>query len=250
MNWLSKCSAEAVGTALRVVAPELGGCPATVPVPDPAARAVPGRPAPPLRAPALRGWNPASGPPHTAGVGRVWPRASACSVSTPRRQSPIPARGSVRPARRPEIARTCSAGRTNQQVIPRPPQPAGHPQTTAARRSSPDHRSPQVIPRPPQPAGHPQTTPPRPPRRDHLPAAAPWPPKMIMMDVKKVPKYAVNVAYIPGRAHSLSAYHGHIGSRGGLAGHACRSVARLRPHPATASNRSPCAANATQAAAC
>ena len=222
MNWLSKCSAEAVGTALRVVAPELGGCPATVPVPDPAARAVPGRPAPPLRAPALRGWNPASGPPHTAGVGRVWPRASACSVSTPRRQSPIPARGSVRPARRPEIARTCSAGRTNQQVIPRPPQPAGHP----------------------------QTTPPRPPRRDHLPAAAPWPPKMIMMDVKKVPKYAVNVAYIPGRAHSLSAYHGHIGSRGGLAGHACRSVARLRPHPATASNRSPCAANATQAAAC
>jgi aminoglycoside phosphotransferase (APT) family kinase protein len=38
MRWLAECSAEAVGEALRVVAPELSGCPVTVPVPDPAAQ--------------------------------------------------------------------------------------------------------------------------------------------------------------------------------------------------------------------
>src|SRR5215472_3158297 len=39
MRWLTECSAEALGEALRVVAPELSGYPVTVPVPDPAARA-------------------------------------------------------------------------------------------------------------------------------------------------------------------------------------------------------------------
>ena len=38
MRWLAECSAEALGEALRVVAPELGGCPVTVPVPNPAAK--------------------------------------------------------------------------------------------------------------------------------------------------------------------------------------------------------------------
>jgi hypothetical protein len=36
MRWLSECSAEALGQALRIVAPELSGYPVTVPVPDPA----------------------------------------------------------------------------------------------------------------------------------------------------------------------------------------------------------------------
>jgi hypothetical protein len=35
MKWLTECSAEALGKALRVVAPELSGCRVTVPVPDP-----------------------------------------------------------------------------------------------------------------------------------------------------------------------------------------------------------------------
>ena len=38
MRWLAECSAEALGEALRVVAPELSGYPVTVPVPDPAAQ--------------------------------------------------------------------------------------------------------------------------------------------------------------------------------------------------------------------
>ena len=38
MRWLAECSAEALGEALRVVAPELSGCPVIVPVPDPAAQ--------------------------------------------------------------------------------------------------------------------------------------------------------------------------------------------------------------------
>src|SRR5262249_48617302 len=38
MRWLAECSAEALAEALRVVAPELSGCPVTVPVPDPAAQ--------------------------------------------------------------------------------------------------------------------------------------------------------------------------------------------------------------------
>jgi len=33
MRWLAECSAEALGEALRVVAPELSGHPVTVPVP-------------------------------------------------------------------------------------------------------------------------------------------------------------------------------------------------------------------------
>jgi hypothetical protein len=33
MKWLAECSAEALGEALRVVAPELSGCPVTVPGP-------------------------------------------------------------------------------------------------------------------------------------------------------------------------------------------------------------------------
>ncbi len=37
MSWLAECSAEALGEALRVVAPELGGFPVAVPRPDPAA---------------------------------------------------------------------------------------------------------------------------------------------------------------------------------------------------------------------
>jgi aminoglycoside phosphotransferase (APT) family kinase protein len=41
MKWLTECSAEALGKALRVVAPELSGCPVTVPVPDPAAKGDP-----------------------------------------------------------------------------------------------------------------------------------------------------------------------------------------------------------------
>jgi hypothetical protein len=40
-KWLAECSAEALGEALRAVAPELSGCPVTVPVPDPAAQADP-----------------------------------------------------------------------------------------------------------------------------------------------------------------------------------------------------------------
>ena len=38
MRWLAECSAEALGEALRVVAPELSGYLVTVPVPDPAAQ--------------------------------------------------------------------------------------------------------------------------------------------------------------------------------------------------------------------
>ena len=38
MRWLAECSAEALGEALRVVAPGLSGCPVTVPVPHPAAQ--------------------------------------------------------------------------------------------------------------------------------------------------------------------------------------------------------------------
>jgi hypothetical protein len=38
MRWLAECSAEALGEALRVVAPELSGYPVTVPVPEPAAQ--------------------------------------------------------------------------------------------------------------------------------------------------------------------------------------------------------------------
>lgn len=34
MRWLIEYSAEALGTALRVVAPELSGCPVTIPVLD------------------------------------------------------------------------------------------------------------------------------------------------------------------------------------------------------------------------
>ena len=41
MRWLSECSAEALGQALRVVAPELSGYPVTVPVPDPAVKGDP-----------------------------------------------------------------------------------------------------------------------------------------------------------------------------------------------------------------
>jgi aminoglycoside phosphotransferase (APT) family kinase protein len=41
MRWLSECSAEALGEALRVVAPELSGFPVSVPVPDPAAKGDP-----------------------------------------------------------------------------------------------------------------------------------------------------------------------------------------------------------------
>jgi hypothetical protein len=41
MRWLSECSAEALGEALRVVAPELSGGPVTVPVPDPAVKGDP-----------------------------------------------------------------------------------------------------------------------------------------------------------------------------------------------------------------
>jgi aminoglycoside phosphotransferase (APT) family kinase protein len=41
MRWLAECSAEALGEALQVVAPELSGYPVTVPVPDPAAQADP-----------------------------------------------------------------------------------------------------------------------------------------------------------------------------------------------------------------
>src|SRR5260221_2657459 len=41
MKWLAECSAEALGKALRVVAPELSGCPVTVSVPDPAAKGDP-----------------------------------------------------------------------------------------------------------------------------------------------------------------------------------------------------------------
>jgi hypothetical protein len=41
MRWLAECSADELGKALRVVAPELSGCPVTVPVPDPAAQADP-----------------------------------------------------------------------------------------------------------------------------------------------------------------------------------------------------------------
>jgi aminoglycoside phosphotransferase (APT) family kinase protein len=41
MKWLAECSAAALGEALQAVAPELSGCPVTVPVPDPAAKADP-----------------------------------------------------------------------------------------------------------------------------------------------------------------------------------------------------------------
>jgi len=41
MKWLAECSADALGEALRIVAPELSGCPVTVRVPDPAAQADP-----------------------------------------------------------------------------------------------------------------------------------------------------------------------------------------------------------------
>jgi aminoglycoside phosphotransferase (APT) family kinase protein len=41
MRWLAACSAEALGEALRVVAPDLSACPVTVPVPDPAAQGDP-----------------------------------------------------------------------------------------------------------------------------------------------------------------------------------------------------------------
>jgi hypothetical protein len=41
LKWLAECSAEALREALRAVAPELSGCPVTVPVPDPAAKADP-----------------------------------------------------------------------------------------------------------------------------------------------------------------------------------------------------------------
>jgi aminoglycoside phosphotransferase (APT) family kinase protein len=41
MKWLAECSAAALREALQAVAPELSGCPLTVPVPDPAAKADP-----------------------------------------------------------------------------------------------------------------------------------------------------------------------------------------------------------------
>jgi aminoglycoside phosphotransferase (APT) family kinase protein len=41
MKWLAECSADALGKALRVVVPELSGCPVTVPVPDPAVQGDP-----------------------------------------------------------------------------------------------------------------------------------------------------------------------------------------------------------------
>jgi hypothetical protein len=41
MKWLAECSAEALGEALRVVAPELSGAPVTIPVPDPAVKGDP-----------------------------------------------------------------------------------------------------------------------------------------------------------------------------------------------------------------
>jgi len=41
MRWLAECSAEALGEALRMVAPELSGYPVAVPIPDPAAQADP-----------------------------------------------------------------------------------------------------------------------------------------------------------------------------------------------------------------
>jgi aminoglycoside phosphotransferase (APT) family kinase protein len=41
MRWLAECSAEALGEALRTVAPELSDSRVTVPVPDPAAKADP-----------------------------------------------------------------------------------------------------------------------------------------------------------------------------------------------------------------
>jgi aminoglycoside phosphotransferase (APT) family kinase protein len=41
MKWLAECSAEALGEALRVVAPELSGFPVTVPAPDPAVKGDP-----------------------------------------------------------------------------------------------------------------------------------------------------------------------------------------------------------------
>ena len=41
MKWLAECSIAAFREALQAVAPELSGCPVTVPVPDPAAKADP-----------------------------------------------------------------------------------------------------------------------------------------------------------------------------------------------------------------
>jgi hypothetical protein len=41
MKWLAECSVAAFREALQAVAPELSGCPVTLPVPDPAAKADP-----------------------------------------------------------------------------------------------------------------------------------------------------------------------------------------------------------------
>jgi aminoglycoside phosphotransferase (APT) family kinase protein len=41
MKWLAECSAAAFREALQAVAPELSGCPVTIPAPDPAAKADP-----------------------------------------------------------------------------------------------------------------------------------------------------------------------------------------------------------------
>jgi aminoglycoside phosphotransferase (APT) family kinase protein len=41
MRWLAGCSAEALGDALRIVAPELSGLPVAVPCPDPVAKGAP-----------------------------------------------------------------------------------------------------------------------------------------------------------------------------------------------------------------
>src|SRR6478752_2819933 len=41
MKWLAECSAEALGEALRAVAPEMSGGLVTVPVPDPAVKGDP-----------------------------------------------------------------------------------------------------------------------------------------------------------------------------------------------------------------
>lgn len=41
MKWLAECSGDALGKALRVVAPELSGCPVSVPVSCPAAKGDP-----------------------------------------------------------------------------------------------------------------------------------------------------------------------------------------------------------------
>src|SRR5215467_7880695 len=41
MKWLAECSVAAFREALQAVAPELSGCPVTLPVPDPAAKVDP-----------------------------------------------------------------------------------------------------------------------------------------------------------------------------------------------------------------